>query len=99
MPPRFVEVATPLEDSVAFFGRHGSTIYECARRFNHAALAKLEGINSLAPPLNAPLPTGAPALILASAVIAAALRIVYINLKTKRILRAHGQTRAFLKDL
>ena len=112
MPSRFVEVATPLEDSVgtlsalgsSFVSRVSELVPENATQRMTSAFAsvvpEVRGLDTITQVVHAaPKPSGTAYTLLVSAIALFSLRWVFIVIKSRRILAVYGYTKEFSKDL
>lgn len=116
MAPRFVEVATPIEDSVQWasslgagsaLGSFGAVISDFVNETRHSSIAAAERAGNALVELEAlpriravaaslPRPSSFALYMLAAAATALCMRSLLVRLTARRILRAHGQCRAFV---
>jgi hypothetical protein len=112
MPSRFVEVSTPIEDSVDTLSHlWTSFVYtvsnivpanatERASAILSNAVPEVRGIEAITGVVkSAPKPTGTAYVLLVSAVALFVLRWMFIVCKSRRILAVYGHTKEFSKDL
>jgi hypothetical protein len=98
MPPRFVEIATPIEDGVEWAGSTGNAFVEFVSGLvEHAPVrfnVSTEGYETLLVVRDAvsdvPRPKGTAAFVLVLAMVVAIIRFVFVRYHATWILKKHG---------
>lgn len=107
MPPRFVVIATPVEDGIDWAGTAGHALMSLINGFacNMHVPSNLTDevydtfttIQNVVP--GVPKPQGISAYMLMAGIATAAIRIVFVKVRASMILKLYGQSRAINKHL